>query len=284
MKKVIAELSVGICFVIGSLFFKNGLKDNILASGITLIGATVIIDIIFPILSDIRNIKNNFVLMFLKIGNKDIRFSMSYLYRIKIDDKYLLVKNSHWESYQFVGGKYQVNPEAKSVFLRLGIKDDKYIPLSTENKMDLAVIVPARNVKRFLNWYNSQKDREISHWREFYEELIIGKKGGAVLSRENFSYVNYRYLGNVQTPIKRASAETGWQCWEMLSYDILEPILSTAQEKELRDIKDHGDNEYIKWASDALIEKCGYEQDRSIKKYQIGIHTKWAKNLKWSKE
>ena len=40
--------------------------------------------------------------------NKDIRFSISYLYRIKIDDKYLLIKGSKIEQLQPVGGVYKV--------------------------------------------------------------------------------------------------------------------------------------------------------------------------------
>ena len=32
---------------------------------------------------------------------------MSYLYIIKIDDEYLLVKNSNYGHYQLVGGKYK---------------------------------------------------------------------------------------------------------------------------------------------------------------------------------
>ena len=40
--------------------------------------------------------------------SEDIRFSIAYLYKIKIDDKYLLIKGSKIEQLQPVGGVYKV--------------------------------------------------------------------------------------------------------------------------------------------------------------------------------
>ena len=36
---------------------------------------------------------------------------MSYIYRIQVNDKYLLVKNSKWNYYQPVGGVYKILSE-----------------------------------------------------------------------------------------------------------------------------------------------------------------------------
>ncbi|QIH40212.1 hypothetical protein G7A72_15965 [Flavobacterium sp. Sr18] len=44
------------------------------------------------------------------------------------------------------------------------------------------------------------QNREINHWREFYEELIEGK--AELLSKEDFPYVNYNLLGRATTPVK----------------------------------------------------------------------------------
>lgn len=40
--------------------------------------------------------------------SEDIRFSIAYLYKIEIDDKYLLIKGSKIEQLQPVGGVYKV--------------------------------------------------------------------------------------------------------------------------------------------------------------------------------
>ena len=70
-------------------------------------------------------------------------------------------------------------------------------------KGDLAVFVPAKNAVKFLEWFNTGKDREISHWREFYEELLGGKEK-QILSHKNFPYVNYKFIKSVMTPLKKS--------------------------------------------------------------------------------
>jgi len=284
MIPILSQFIIGSLLIIISLFSNTGVKENILASGIVIIISTILGNIIIPFIADIKNIIDNILLIYLRISNKKIRFSMSYLYVIKIDDKYLLVKNSNYDSFQHVGGKYKSNPEAKKVFEEMQISEDPYQKICKNNINDLAVYVPAKNAKRFISWFKSQKNREVSHWREFNEELMLGKKGGIVLDRELFPYINYRYLGNVQTPIKRSSPDSGWHCWEKLFYDILEPIFSEEQENAMRLIKEKGNNAYVKWASASIIDNQGYNSEIGLKEYSIGIHTKWAKNLKWSKE
>ena len=55
------------------------------------------------------------------------------------------------------------------------------------------------------------------------------------------------------------------------------------QQKELEELCDKGDTDYIKWADEELINNMGH--DNRIKKplYSIGAHTKWAINMKWTK-
>ena len=50
-----------------------------------------------------------------------IRISFSYLYRIKIDNKYLLIKNSHGtELFQPIGGVYKYFTDAEIKLKKLG--------------------------------------------------------------------------------------------------------------------------------------------------------------------
>ncbi len=223
-------------------------------------------------------------LIALKGGEQSfIRFSMAYQYTIKIKDKYLLLKNSNWDWYQHVGGKYKRIEETQKVLSDLNARDDLKMQTSELKKGDLAVFVPASNGLKFLNWFDSKLEREVSHWREFHEELL-GGKSNQILSRKNFPYVNYRFVKTVQTPLKRTPIESGWGCWELLSYDVLELIPTAEQTMELEKLLEAGDTNYIKWADSELIEGLGYDKRKKQHLYHIGAHTKWVKNLKWTKE
>jgi len=202
---------------------------------------------------------------------------MSYLYRIKSKDKYLLIKNSKWNFYQLVGGKYKKLAESKSFLHQLNAVDDRKMPTHGLHKDDFAFFMPAKNAVKFLDWFNKTRDKEISHWREFYEELIKPR----ILSRENFPYINYHHVGTITTPLKENSS---WDCLEILQYDILDLIPTKEQEKELLELLEKGDTDEIKWATDQMIQLRGFCQNDSDWKYRIGKHTKWAINLKWSKE
>jgi hypothetical protein len=153
--------------------------------------------------------------------------------------------------------------------------DDLKLKTTGLKKDDLAVFVPAKNASKFLEWFNTGRDREVSHWREFYEELIEGK--GSVLSKENFSYINYNFVGSVQTPLLKARK---WNCWEVLQYDVLDLLPNESQQKELEELFDQGDTDYIKWADYELIQHLGYNNYTREDSYEIGKHAKWVVNLK----
>ncbi|WP_458627198.1 SMODS-associated NUDIX domain-containing protein [Winogradskyella sp. PC D3.3] len=216
---------------------------------------------------------------YLEIKGERIRFSMSYLYRIKVDDKYLLVKNNNYGQFQLVGGKYKILEDTRALLKKeFDAIDDPKLPNKGIMKDDFALFIPAKHALKFIDWFNKGKDREASHWREFYEELIEGK--GSFLSKQKFPYVNYNFLGKVLTPIKKTP---GWDCYEILQYDILDLKPSPEQRQELLQLKEKGDSNHIKWASKELIQCLGHDNLEKIKLYDIGAHTKWALNMKWSK-
>ena len=204
---------------------------------------------------------------------------MSYQYRIKIKDKYLLVKNSNWNHYQLVGGKYKRNKFTHQILSGFDAKDDLKLETTGLKKDDLAVFIPAGNAIKFIDWFNTKKDREVSHWREFYEELIDGK--AKLLPQTIFPYVNYNFVGSVITPLIRTP---GWDCWEILQYDVLDLLPTPEQEIELEKLFNQGDTDYIKWADEELIKCLGHDNRLKKTHYEIGGHTKWVLNLKWCKE
>lgn len=280
MSKYIFKFFIGIILIlIGSYFVSADLNPEFVGAG-SIILLDLLFDTFYEIFTNWKRIKLVIICKYLSIRKQYIRFSMSYLYRIKINDKYLLVKSSNFPHYQFVGGKYKRLKGTQS-FLKTEFeaKDDLKLSTSGLMKHDFALFIPAKNGIKFLDWFAKNKDREISHWREFYEELIDVK--GKILSKENFPYVNYNFVGTVTTPVKRTP---GWNCYEILQYDILDLIPTKKQEEELMALLEKGDTDYIKWADEELINSLGHCNRSQKQLYKIGDHTKWAINMKWTNE
>ena len=99
MKSIIQLIIAITLVIIGFYPFKNGLNTELLGAGTVLI-ITLIITFIYDIVKNRKRIKLLFTCSILSLRRKNIRFSMSYLYTIKIEDKYLLVKNSNYGFYQ----------------------------------------------------------------------------------------------------------------------------------------------------------------------------------------
>ncbi|TYB73016.1 hypothetical protein ES676_09670 [Bizionia saleffrena] len=281
IRKIIQAL-IAIGFIIigytkleGAIFQKEVIWYGI-AGLLTLIG--LLLEFIY---TNRKRLRVSIFSKYLALRGKKIRFSMSYLYRIEVEGKYLLVKNNNYGHFQLVGGKYKILEDTRSKLKTdFGAMDDPKLPNSGIMKDDFALFIPAKNAIKFLNWFNKGIDREVSHWREFYEELIVGD-GESFLSLENFPYVNYNYRGKVLTPIKRTP---GWDdCYEILQYDILDLVPTPEQRQELKVLFKKGDSAKIKWASSNLIDSLGHDSINKNKKYDIGQHTKWALNMKWSK-
>jgi len=281
MIRKILQATLAIGLLVYGYFFLSGsdLQPEFIGAGI--IGLLTLLALLVE--SIITNHKRLGLIIYCKwlsIRKQRIRFSMSYLYRIKVDDKYLLVKNSNFPHYQLVGGKYKVLEGTRS-FLQNEFEaiDDPKLPNKDLMKDDYALFIPAGKAIKFLDWFNKGEDREISHWREFYEELIEGK--AKLLDKEKFPYINYNFKGRVRTPVKRTP---GWDCYEVLQYDILDIIPTPEQRQELKKLQEKGDKKYHKWADAELIQCLGHDNREKKQLYDIGIHTKWALNMKWSKE
>ncbi|MFD2562941.1 SMODS-associated NUDIX domain-containing protein [Aquimarina rubra] len=281
MIRKILQAILAIGLLIYGYFFLSGsdLQPEFIGAGV--IGLLTLLALLVE--SIITNRKRLGLIIYCKwlsLKKQRIRFSMSYLYRIKVDDKYLLVKNSNFPHYQLVGGKYKILDGTRSFLQKeFDAIDDPKLPNKDLMKDDFALFIPAGKAIKFLDWFNQGEDREISHWREFYEELIEGK--AKLLDKEKFPYINYNFKGRVRTPVKRTP---GWDCYEILQYDILDIIPTPEQRQELRKLQEKGDKKYHKWADTELIQCLGHDNREKKQVYDIGIHTKWAVNMKWSKE
>lgn len=270
---IIALLLIIYIMIVGDDFQDNTIIQNTIAIACSII-APIIVFFVDSFLSNIRRVKLWF-LSKLRYRKKKIRVSMSYIYRIHVNDKYLLVKNSKWDYYQPVGGVYKILSEDIG-FLKdnFGWGKDPHMKTNGEKKNDLRGTVPMPKLIEFLDWFNSQKNREISHWREFFEELLKT----SVLKIDDFPHFEYRYAGRLLTPIKKSDK---WKdCLEILSFDVFDMIPTIEQEEILKKTQSEDVKEII-WLDESVILNNGVlSKDEEI---NIGQHTKWTIEMKHSK-
>ena len=166
-----------------------------------------------------------------------IRISFAYLYRIKIGDKYLLVKNERGTGKdQPVGGVYKLFGNEKiELKNRYKVKDDNKISIDESSRNDYRLRTENRYLRKFVKRFDCKADRErIDNLsREFREELIDK-------NIVNWNHISYRYCG-------RHITELHWgkhfQCYELLLADIVELLPTPEQEQDLRNLQNqHSEN------------------------------------------
>lgn len=157
-----------------------------------------------------------------------IRISFAYLYRIKIGNKYLLVKNERGTGkYQPVGGVYKMLGDEKiELRNRFQAKDDNKIPIDESSRDDYRLRIENKYLRRFIRRFNFVANREhVSNLsREFREELV---SKGIV----NWGEISYRYCGRHMTKLKFGEH---FQIYELLLADVVELIPNLEQEKDLQ--------------------------------------------------
>lgn len=195
----------------------------------------------------------------------DIRVSIAYLYRIEVDGQYLLVKGKRINQYQPVGGVRKFYSGAQSTFRQLNVRPDAQLSIDDVNRNDLRVLMPAKNLLKFLDWYETKHDREIAQQREFREELITP----GYLPQAIFSNIESQYLYTVPT----FHYSQHFQCWELLYHEIFEPVFTLEQEQAIRELK-HQPSEEYKWVSEDLIMSLGHDKREGCKPFQIGEHAR----------
>lgn len=234
-----------ILIVCGYLSFADDQTVAGIAGGI--VGGFIImgLDIIFNNMDRLRYLWES-----VRYCRRCIRLSISYLYRIKIDDKYLLVKGNRIPGqYQPVGGVIKRYSSSKDFFISINAKDDAMIQIDQTSKDDLRIRIPGNKIFMFMRWFDSAKGREIDAWREFYEELIKTN----ILPANKFGYIQTNYLSRHVSSIKFSPHA---QILERFVAEIYEVNPSEEQEIELRNLMDIQSENYI-WANEENILRRG---------------------------
>lgn len=203
-----------------------------------------------------------------KIIKRDtiVRISFAYLFRIKLGDKYFLVKNErNTNKFQPVGGVYKLKDNEKTELKNLfHIMDDNKVLIDESSRNDYRLRMENRYLRKFVKRFDSKAKRERTSdlSREFTEELI--HKG--IL---NWSQIIYRVCGRHMTPL---SYSQHFQIYELLLADIVELMLTPAQEADLRKLMKQPSSLY-RFASEEEIDSLGIDTKEGILEESIADHS-----------
>lgn len=183
-----------------------------------------------------------------------IRISFAYLFRIKVDGKYFLVKNSRSGKYQPVGGAYKFCEE-EADYLRdnIPVENDNRIPVDKITKRDYRLFVKNKLLRKFIKRFNKTPFREqISDLsREFIEEIFLA----GILDKSTFGNLSYNYCGRHMTNVEFGNV---FKIYELLLADIVEVQLSDEQEDLFRELMNKSSDAYH-FADASEIEALGVE-------------------------
>ena len=128
--------------------------------------------------------------------NKEIRLSCAYLFRIKYDNKYLLINGKRIQQYQPVGGVYKYYASFGELKTKLKIEDE------SENRFyedgDLRQVTKRKSLMKYLDWFDTRKNREVTVIRELIEELYSDE----ISIDEFIKSIEIEYLKTVKEKIK----------------------------------------------------------------------------------
>lgn len=195
-----------------------------------------------------------------------IRISFAYLYRIKVGNKYLLVKNERGTGkYQPVGGVYKLlGNEKMELRNRYQVKDDDKIPIDKSSRDDYRLRMENRYLRKFVKRFDRKAEREQIYnlGREFKEELI---EKGIV----NWSQITYRFCGRHITDLHLGSH---FQCYELLLADVVELVPTPEQEADLDCMLKQQSDVYC-FATADEITSLGVDTDSGDLREIIADHT-----------
>ena len=145
--------------------------------------------------------------------NKNIRLSCAYLFRIRYNNKYLLIRGNRIDQYQPIGGVYKYYDSFNGLKENLELKDESESHFYENG--DLRLVTTGKHLVKFLDWFDTKKNREITVIRELIEEL---EPSG--ISIENLiKQSQVEYLKTVKEPI---TFSTHFQMDELKIFEIFE--------------------------------------------------------------
>lgn len=214
------------------------------------------------IISSRKNIRMN--LEAILNYNREYRISASYLFRIKVENSYVLIKGKRINQFQPIGGVYKYYDSFKDKFDKMELRAESNSS-NFYDEQDLRIYIKGKYLNQFLRWFNSRKNREYNVNREFYEELVDAD----ILREVSFEKIKIEFIKNVTTPIHKSSH---FNCKEILIYDIFDvDFMDDIIVGQLVSYAQNNDNILlVEW--DNILRECITINNTS---YQIGAHAKY---------
>ncbi|GMQ58355.1 hypothetical protein AN1V17_27500 [Vallitalea sediminicola] len=199
----------------------------------------------------------------------NVRISFAYLFRIKVNGRYFLVKNARGtEKYQPVGGVYKMDQaEAQYLKTHYFVEDDHRIPINQSSKRDYRLQLQDKYIRRFVRRFNKTKNREVVQdlSREFKEELF----DTGILNASKFGVLRYNYCGRHMTELQYSEH---FQCYELLLADVVDVDLTANQEQEFLLLLSTNSDKYC-FATEDEIKSLGVRVGSSNLQETIADHT-----------
>lgn len=194
-----------------------------------------------------------------------VRMSMSYLFRIEVEGKYLLIKGRRHEQYQPVGGVFKVYPSGNARLLDFkALRDDLYA-VDVEAVDDLRVRIKGKYISAFFRWFDQRRGRETDSWREFHEELIASE----LVAPKAFTFIRADFRGTRDTGLRYSAFA---QSREIVFSEIYNLIPTAGQVDALKRAVEA--NSMLIWASEDEIRRRGASANRSSL-VPISEHSAW---------
>lgn len=250
--------------LIGVYFLKSWEHVNFVWDVIIATASFLVASIISWILCS-RNYLNTIVsALFIK----ELRLSCSYLYKIKVEDKYLLIRSRKHGKFQPVGGNFKRNKYSTNFLEKIELHEDDRFTNGSRSSDDLRLFIKGSDLQKFLKWYNApEKQREVSYDREFYEELIEP----GYLPKDLFPFPQIDFRKQIVTSVRYSEH---LDCKEVHIYDVVE-LMPTQQQKDyLQEQAKKGNSEQFIWADVNTIRRRGYQQSSQSSPIAITDHSK----------
>lgn len=172
-----------------------------------------------------------------KARKKQVRFSLAYLFRIKIEGKYLLVKNSKISNqYQPIGGVYKKFESFKTISDELGVTEEKKPNFRVPD--DLRVYVQSKNTIKFVKWFHTRKNREFNVIREFFEEIIDKN----ILEVQNLKDIEFEFIKTYNSGLHYTEQ---FGSYEILLHDIFDVRIKSHDAEKLKQYVDSSSDNYL---------------------------------------
>ncbi|WP_319229969.1 hypothetical protein [Draconibacterium orientale] len=260
----IAHTLILAALLIAAFVFNDWQDVNLLWGAVIATAAYLIASIISWTLCSRMYLTTIFAALFVK----KLRLSCSYLYKIEIDDKYLLIKSRKHGKFQPVGGNFKRNKYSTNFLEKIELHKDDRFTNGNRSSDDLRLFIRGCNLQKYLKWYNaSEKQREVSYDREFYEELVES----GYLPNDLFPYPQIDFRKQIVTPVRYSEH---LDCKEVHIYDIVELKPTPQQDEYLRKLMSKGNTEQFVWVDTGTIRRRGYERSTQSSRIEITDHAK----------